>query len=322
MGPVRTHHRARPPLVFSDICVRKPCACSSRTRRSALACFANTPTCTTQPPEAAFSPAPARSARGDGCFGAAAKCASGDGFSAGARGWWAAAAGAGRVDSLGAGAAGGAARAGSGDSCAEAAVGGPSTGGCCTVEASCPGCSTMVDGCACSLACAGALVVPGDGVAPWDSSARSMVYERNGGSSEEEDGAAAWDAGAGLDGPLSSSGTNNTIRTTRMIAPVSRSFTRLSNMGTESIQSMSPRDGTAAPPAGPQGARARSVYPKPLQHRPHRIKRSKDEDAVALPGALAGHFATRLDGGRESYFRRRQLQPLRKILRGGAAWAG
>jgi hypothetical protein len=183
----------------------------------------------------------------------------------------------------------------------------------------------MVDGCAGPLACGGALVVvPGDGVAPWDSSARSMVYERNGGSSEEEeeDGAAACDAGAGLDGPLSSSGTNNTIRTTRMIAPVSRSFTRLSNMGMESIQSMSLRDGTAAPPAGPQEARARSVYPKPLQRRSHGIKRSEDQDAVALPGTLAGYFAACLDGGRESYFRRRQLQPLRKVLCGGAAWSG
>ena len=99
----------------------------------------------------------------------------------------------------------------------------------------------MAAGCAGPLACGGALVVvPADGVAPWDSSARSMVYERNGGSSEEEeDGAAPWDAGAGLDGPLSSSGTNNTIRTTRMIAPVSRSFTRLSNMGAEPFHSTS-----------------------------------------------------------------------------------
>jgi hypothetical protein len=115
----------------------------------------------------------------------------------------------------------------------------------------------MVDGCAGPLACGGALVVvPADGVAPWDSSARSMVYERNGGSSEEEeDGAAAWGAGAGLDGPLSSSGTNNTIRTTRMIAPVSRSFTRLSNMGTDSFQSTSVREGTAAPPAGQRDRR-------------------------------------------------------------------
>src|SRR5690242_21439121 len=99
----------------------------------------------------------------------------------------------------------------------------------------------MVDGCAGPLACEGGLVaVAAEGVALWDSSARSMVYERNGGSSEEEeDGAAAWDAGAGRDGPLSSSGTNNTIRTTRMIAPVSRSFTRLSNMGAEPFHSTS-----------------------------------------------------------------------------------
>ena len=70
--------------------------------------------------------------------------------------------------------------------------------------------------------------------AVWGSSARSMVYERNGGSSEEV--AAACGAGADREGPLSSSGTNNTISTTRMIAPVSRSFTRLSTMGAELLE--------------------------------------------------------------------------------------
>ena len=47
--------------------------------------------------------------------------------------------------------------------------------------------------------------------------------------------AAAATVGAGATrpfGPDNSSGTNNTIRTTRMIAPVSRSFTRTSKMGT------------------------------------------------------------------------------------------
>jgi hypothetical protein len=58
-----------------------------------------------------------------------------------------------------------------------------------------------------------------------DSSPRLIVYDLNGGSSDEV-GAAP--AGIGADGPFgpdNSSGTNNTIRTTRMIAPVSRSFT-------------------------------------------------------------------------------------------------
>lgn len=305
---MRTHHKVRPPLVFSDICARNPCSCRSRTSRSALACLANTPTCTTQPPEPGLSPAAPRSAAGGGGrFGAAAaRWGAGDGFSTGGRGWWAATAGAGRGVSFGGGAAEGGDGAGCRASCGEASAGEPAAGACCAVEASCAGCSTMAGGCAGPLACGGALMVPADGVAPWDSSARSMVYERNGGSSEEEaDSAAAWDAGAGLDGPLSSSGTNNTIRTTRMIAPVSRSFTRLSNMGTESFQSTSVYERTAAPPAGPLGARIGSVYPKPLQHRPHGVKRSENEDTVALPGALAGHFATCLDGSRESYFRRR-----------------
>ncbi len=93
----------------------------------------------------------------------------------------------------------------------------------------------MVDGCAGPLGSGGVLELPvdGDGAVPRESLPRSMVYERNGASSEEEDdGAAACCVGAVRDGPLSSSGTNNTISTTRMIAPVSRSFTRLSNMGT------------------------------------------------------------------------------------------
>jgi hypothetical protein len=93
----------------------------------------------------------------------------------------------------------------------------------------------MVEGCAGPFGSRGELEAPEEGAGPRESLARSMVYERNGASSEEEDGATAAACGAGAvrEGPLSSSGTNNTISTTRMIAPVSRSFTRLSNMGTE-----------------------------------------------------------------------------------------
>ena len=68
-----------------------------------------------------------------------------------------------------------------------------------------------------------------------ESSLKLIVYDRNGGSSEELAPAAA---GAGADeplGPVSSSGTNNTIKITRMIAPVSRSFTRSSKVGTMSL---------------------------------------------------------------------------------------
>jgi hypothetical protein len=84
--------------------------------------------------------------------------------------------------------------------------------------------------------CAGPLTCGVDVPAPLcESSARSIVYERNGGSSAEV--AAACGAGADREGPLSSSGTNNTISATRMIAPVSRSFTRLSKMGAEPLQS-------------------------------------------------------------------------------------
>jgi hypothetical protein len=66
-----------------------------------------------------------------------------------------------------------------------------------------------------------------------ESSPKLIVYDLNGGSS---DGVGVAPAGTGAEGPLgpdNSSGTNNTIRTTRMIAPVSRSFTRSSTVGTK-----------------------------------------------------------------------------------------
>ena len=95
--------------------------------------------------------------------------------------------------------------------------------------------SVMGVGCSGPLACGDAFDAPTDESALCESSARFMVYERNGGSSEEV--AAACGAGTDRDGPLSSSGTNNTISTTRMIAPVSRSFTRLSKIGAEPLHS-------------------------------------------------------------------------------------
>ena len=116
-----------------------------------------------------------------------------------------------------------------------AAVGEPSGG---TSESTC--CAGVDDsamgvGCSGPLACGDVFGVPVDESALCESSAMFMVYERNGGSSEEV--AAACGAGTDRDGPLSSSGTNNTISTTRMIAPVSRSFTRLSKIGAEPLHS-------------------------------------------------------------------------------------
>jgi hypothetical protein len=125
------------------------------------------------------------------------------------------------------------------------------------------------------------------------------VYERNGGSSEEF--AAACGTGADREGPLSSSGTNNTISTTRMIAPVSRSFTRLSKMGAEPLQStVGFAVGRTERAPGREGRtgnapraslRHTSVYPKPLQRRPHRIERTEDDDAIPRLRGRTGDFA-------------------------------
>jgi hypothetical protein len=141
------------------------------------------------------------------------------------------------------------------------ALGEPSVGESGSVDCAAAGDSVMGVGCAGPLACAEALDVPADVLAPCESSARFIVYERNGGSSEEE--TAACGAGADREGPLSSSGTNNTISTTRMIAPVSRSFTRLSKIGSEPVQSsatafsISQATASPAPPCGTSRTPAR-----------------------------------------------------------------
>ena len=105
-----------------------------------------------------------------------------------------------------------------------------------------PGCTV---GCAGPLGCGMAdPVLPADSGRECESSPRLMVYDFNGGSSDE---VGAEPAGTGAEGPFgpdNSSGTNNTIRTTRMIAPVSRSFTRSSTVGTKPLQS-SGRRGTS-----------------------------------------------------------------------------
>ena len=98
-----------------------------------------------------------------------------------------------------------------------------------------PGCTV---GCSGPLGCgmAGPLL-PADSVRECESSPKLIVYDLNGGSSDEV-GAEPVDSGADAPfGPDNSSGTNNTIKTTRMIAPVSRSFTRSSTVGTMPLQS-------------------------------------------------------------------------------------
>jgi hypothetical protein len=117
---------------------------------------------------------------------------------------------------------------------------------CAASDVAAPGCTV---GCAGPLGCgiAGPLL-SAEADRACESSPKLMVYDLNGGSSDEV-GAAP--AGTGADGPFgpdNSSGTNNTIRTTRMIAPVSRSFTRSTTVGTKPLQS---------------SGRAREPYGKP-----------------------------------------------------------
>jgi hypothetical protein len=103
------------------------------------------------------------------------------------------------------------------------------------------GVAACVVGCAGWVGCGG----PEPPAAPFavsdcvcESSPRLMVYDRNGGSSDDGEAApAAGGVAAGPFGPDNSSGTNSTIKTTRMIAPVSRSFTRSSKVGTKSLRS-------------------------------------------------------------------------------------
>jgi hypothetical protein len=98
-----------------------------------------------------------------------------------------------------------------------------------------PGCTV---GCSGPLGCgiAGPLL-SADPDRECESSLKLIVYDLNGGSSDEFGPGPAGTGAEGPFGPDSSSGTNNTIRTTRMIAPVSRSFTRSSTVGTKPPQS-------------------------------------------------------------------------------------
>src|SRR5262245_18666933 len=122
------------------------------------------------------------------------------------------------------------------------------------------------------------------------------------------DDATAAVRGAERTGPVNSSGTKNTIRATRMTAPVSRSFTWITDSGGENQEAKRSAAGLSA---------CWLVYPKPLQRRPDRIHRAADDDAVAglclgaRQLAACGYRGGELDGssrGRNSLreLRRRQ----------------
>jgi hypothetical protein len=144
-----------------------------------------------------------------------------------------------------------------------------------------------------------------------ESSPRLIVYDLNGGSSDEF---AAAPVGAGADGPFgpdNSSGTNNTIKTTRMIAPVSRSFTRCSTVGTKPLQSSGHHSDN--PPVWARGVQyaRRLVYAKPSQCRADGVDRAEDDDPVTRNCRRARDLATCLDRGGQRNQRCGQLSSTR-----------
>src|SRR5712675_1457971 len=97
--------------------------------------------------------------------------------------------------------------------------------------------------------------------------------------------------GAERIGPVNSSGTSKTIRATRMIAPVSRSFT----LAIHSLRAACACSLQALRAAGAARGRLCLVYPKPLQRRSHGVHRAAHDDAIAGLRAGARQLTARFD---------------------------
>src|SRR5215469_11685755 len=104
--------------------------------------------------------------------------------------------------------------------------------------------------------------------------------------------------GAERTGPDNSSGTNNTIRATRMIAPVSRSFTLTTHHGGETAHCKRAA-GRARAVLATRRAAVCLVYPKPLQCRAHGVHRAAHDDTITGLRCGRCQLAPGLDGGSE-----------------------
>jgi hypothetical protein len=175
----------------------------------------------------------------------------------------------------------------------------------CEALCAAPGWAT---GCSGPLGCGMAGPLLSDSVRECESSPKLIVYDLNGGSSDEVGGGPAGTGAEAPFGPDNSSGTNNTIRMTRMIAPVSRSFTRSSTMGTKPLQS----SGRQSEPPVRHMCRT-LVYAKPLQCRTYGIDRAEDNNSVTGHCSRPRDFATLLDGRCERDLVGRQAKPLCQI---------
>ena len=118
------------------------------------------------------------------------------------------------------------------------------------------------------------------------------------------DDATAAARGAERTGPVNNSGTNNTIRATIMIAPVSRSFTWTTHDAGETEEAKHSAAESSARPL---------VYPKPLQRRTDGVHRAAHDDAVtglrlaASELAAFGHGPGKLEGSTRGHKSRRKL---------------
>ena len=138
------------------------------------------------------------------------------------------------------------------------------------------------------------------------SSPKLMVYERNGGSSADDAATAA--RGAGRIGPVNNSGTNNTIRATRMIAPVSRSFTLTTQDGGETEKAKRAGRRTEQVAVAHRAAWP-LVYPKPLECRSDGEEGTAHDDSIAAVRGGPREFQSCHHRCRELEGVRRQRQP-------------
>src|SRR5256885_2844699 len=122
-------------------------------------------------------------------------------------------------------------------------------------------------------------------------------------------------------GPVNSSGTNSTVRATRMIAPVSRSFTLSYPQWGRGPRTPSAADAAQQWPLA-KGGRVSLVYPKPLQRRPHGVHGTAHHHPISGARRGARPLTARGDRVRECHLARRAPEALRQLRRAAAARTG